>query len=282
MRSPRVIQIEGLFDLEAAGGVEVTSDRARYRARFLVDATGQQALLGRRQRALVPFPDLGRAAAFSLYATKNITSGEGGVLTANDEDFIERARMLSLHGMSRDAWRRYAATGGSWRYEVVERGFKYNLSDILAALAASQAARLEEINREHESLAALYSAGLADVPAVELLESFGEHIVPGLTSLYGAQIRPEWRALDVIEHTEAAIHVLVRRQNPGAAPPPLRASRIGPDEVRVSYTSARRLCAVARGICRGLGRLFGENLEIEEPSCMLRGDRTCEIVVRRV
>jgi dTDP-4-amino-4,6-dideoxygalactose transaminase len=112
---------------------------------------------------------LGDAAAFSLYATKNVTGGEGGVLTANDEDFIERARMLSLHGMSRDAWRRYAASGGSWRYEVVERGFKYNLSDILAALAASQAARLEEINREHERLAALYTTGLADVPAVEPL-----------------------------------------------------------------------------------------------------------------
>lgn len=123
---------------------------------------------------------------------------------------------------------------------------------------------------------------LSRTPSTELLEGFGEYLVPGLAHLYRAEIVPEWRALDVIEHTERAIHSVVRRQSPGATPPPLRATRIGRDEVRVSYTSARRLCAVARGICRGLGRHYGEKLVIEEPSCMLRGDRTCEIVVRRV
>ena len=114
-----------------------------------------------------PAGSLGDAAAFSLYATKNVTSGEGGVLTANDEDFSERARMLSLHGMSRDAWKRYES-GGSWRYEVVERGFKYNLSDILAALGASQAARLPELNEERRRIAGEYSRLLSDVDAIEL------------------------------------------------------------------------------------------------------------------
>ena len=116
----------------------------------------------------VPVGSLGDAAAFSLYATKNVTSGEGGVLTANDEEFIERARMLSLHGMSRDAWKRYER-GGSWRYEVVERGYKYNLSDILAALAASQAQRLLEMNEERRRLAGLYGELLAGVDVVEPL-----------------------------------------------------------------------------------------------------------------
>lgn len=134
-----------------------------------------------------------------------------------------------------------------------------------------------------ELLGALVGAAreLTRIPSPDLLESFGEYLVPGLANLYGAQIRREWRALDVIEHTEQAIHAVVRHQSPSATPPPLRATRIGPDEVRVSYTSARRLCAVAKGICRGLGRHFGEPLEIEETNCMLRGDRTCELVVRR-
>jgi dTDP-4-amino-4,6-dideoxygalactose transaminase len=117
----------------------------------------------------VPVGSLGDAAAFSLYATKNVTSGEGGVLVANDHEFIERARMLSLHGMSRDAWRRYAANGGSWRYQVEERGFKYNLSDLLAALGASQAARLAELNAERRRIADRYQELLAGVDAVETL-----------------------------------------------------------------------------------------------------------------
>ncbi len=119
------------------------------------------------------------------------------------------------------------------------------------------------------------------IPSPELIESFGEFLVPALVRAYGEHFRPEWTALDVIEHTEEAIHRMVRQQSAGAAPPPLRATRVSGDEVRVSYTSARRLCALARGICRGLGRHFDEPLEIEEPSCMLRGERTCEIVVRR-
>ena len=141
-----------------------------------------------------PVGSLGDAAAFSLYATKNVTSGEGGVLTANDEEFIERARMLSLHGMSRDAWRRYAKAGGSWRYEVAERGFKYNLSDILASLAASQAGRLAELNAERERLAGLYAAGLADVQAVEPLAARPE--VGHAWHLFVVKLRLEQLTID--------------------------------------------------------------------------------------
>jgi dTDP-4-amino-4,6-dideoxygalactose transaminase len=74
--------------------------------------------------------------AFSFYATKNLTTAEGGMLTAAPE-FLERARIMGLHGMSRDAWKRYDQ-GGSWRYEVVAPGFKYNLTDVASAIGLWQ------------------------------------------------------------------------------------------------------------------------------------------------
>jgi dTDP-4-amino-4,6-dideoxygalactose transaminase len=77
--------------------------------------------------------------AFSFYATKNLTTGEGGMLTGNQE-LLDRARIVSLHGMNREAWSRYAA-GGKWAYDIVEPGFKYNMTDIQAALGLQQLRR---------------------------------------------------------------------------------------------------------------------------------------------
>src|SRR5439155_17167995 len=88
---------------------------------------------------------IGDATAFSFYATKNLTTGEGGMLTTNRADVEERARVMTLHGMNRDAWKRYDR-GGSWYYEVVAPGYKYNLSDLQAALGLVQLRRLEELN----------------------------------------------------------------------------------------------------------------------------------------
>jgi len=134
-----------------------------------------------------------------------------------------------------------------------------------------------------EELGRLVAAArqVSKTPSDVLLESFGEAMVPGLIESYGGDLDPAWTTLDVILNTEATMHTVVRRQSPGSSPPPLRASRTSATEVRVSYASPRRLCTVARGICRGLGRHFGETIEIEEPACMLRGGRTCEIIVRR-
>ncbi len=85
---------------------------------------------------------LGHATCFSFYATKNLTTGEGGMITCADDDLAAHIRRLSLHGLSRDAWKRYT-TAGSWYYEVLEQGYKYNLTDIAAAmgLATTQALR---------------------------------------------------------------------------------------------------------------------------------------------
>jgi dTDP-4-amino-4,6-dideoxygalactose transaminase len=91
---------------------------------------------------------------FSFYATKNLTTGEGGMLTG-PPDLIEEARILSLHGMSRDAWKRYAA-GGSWFYEVTRLGFKYNMTDIQAAIGLQQLRKLSQFHARRSQIAHKY------------------------------------------------------------------------------------------------------------------------------
>lgn len=103
--------------------------------------------------------------AFSFYATKNLTTGEGGMLTGSPE-FIEKARVASLHGMNRDAWKRYDK-GGSWFYEVVMPGFKYNLPDVLAAVGLAQLRKLDRMQARRREIVAAYRAAFADLP-VEL------------------------------------------------------------------------------------------------------------------
>ncbi|MFN0095704.1 MAG: DegT/DnrJ/EryC1/StrS family aminotransferase [Dehalococcoidia bacterium] len=101
------------------------------------------------------------ATAFSFYATKNMTTGEGGALASFDEQFSERVRKLTLHGMSRDALRRYEA-GGSWRYDVEEIGFKDNLTDTAAALGRSQLRKLGQLQDGRTSAVERYFANLRD------------------------------------------------------------------------------------------------------------------------
>jgi dTDP-4-amino-4,6-dideoxygalactose transaminase len=101
-------------------------------------------------------------AAFSFYATKNLTTGEGGMLTGSPE-LIEKARIASLHGMSRDAWKRYDK-GGSWYYEVVMPGFKYNLPDVLAAMGLAQLRKLDAMQARRREVVSAYHEAFADLP----------------------------------------------------------------------------------------------------------------------
>lgn len=103
--------------------------------------------------------------AFSFYATKNLTTGEGGAAVTNDDALAERIAILSLHGMDRDAWKRYTAAG-SWYYEVTVPGYKYNLSDVLAAIGVGQLERFDEFQRIRHAHAALYDRLLAEVPEI--------------------------------------------------------------------------------------------------------------------
>jgi dTDP-4-amino-4,6-dideoxygalactose transaminase len=112
--------------------------------------------------------------AFSFYATKNITTGEGGMLTANDHpqaaERLAEARMWSLHGMNRDAWKRYSA-GGSWYYEVVLPGFKYNMTDIQAALGLVQLGRLAGFQARRREIVARYNAAFGAGAAQDALQT---------------------------------------------------------------------------------------------------------------
>lgn len=119
----------------------------------------------------------------------------------------------------------------------------------------------------------------AQQPRDVLLEDFGSYLSTAFLQLYGHLLKPEWGALDAIEHAEATVHQVVRHENPGAEPPVLRCERVSPDELRVHYASERRLCALARGIARGVGRHFGVGLDISEERCALGGDPACEISV---
>src|ERR1035437_4215442 len=109
----------------------------------------------------------GRAVCFSFYAIKNMTSGEGGIVTTDDDDLAARIRLLSLHGMSRDAWKRYTEAG-SWYYEVLEPGYKYNMTDIQAALGIHQLRRLDGFIRRRQEIAAMYDEAFSDLPEVLL------------------------------------------------------------------------------------------------------------------
>jgi len=104
--------------------------------------------------------------AFSFYATKNLTTGEGGMLTG-DPEFVERARIVSLHGMTRDAWRRYDK-GGSWYYEVVYPGFKYNMTDIQAAIGLWQLRKLGFFQKARRRIVERYNEAFRGIDALEV------------------------------------------------------------------------------------------------------------------
>ena len=98
--------------------------------------------------------------------------------------------------------------------------------------------------------------------------------------MFRMSIKPDWRTLDLIPHTEQTIHKVVRLKNPGASPPKLVSKHTSPEEVVITYTSERKLCAVAKGIVRGVAKYYKEKVEIAESTCMLTGSPRCTIAVR--
>ncbi len=115
-----------------------------------------------------PTGSLGVAAAFSFYATKNVTCGEGGMLTTNDAALADRVSVLALHGISRDAWKRYSDEGYR-HWDVVAPGFKYNMFDLQAALVDAQMDSLAGFWRRRRSLTEMYDEALGDTQGLEPL-----------------------------------------------------------------------------------------------------------------
>jgi dTDP-4-amino-4,6-dideoxygalactose transaminase len=106
-------------------------------------------------------------SCYSFYANKTITTGEGGMAVTADARVAERIRLMSLHGMSKDAWKRYANTG-NWDYRLVAAGFKYNMTDVAAALGLCQLNRAEEMREQREAIAKAYRKALASTEEIEL------------------------------------------------------------------------------------------------------------------
>ncbi len=114
----------------------------------------------------------GHIAIFSFHPIKNITTGEGGMITLNDAELEKKLRMLRFHGIERDAWKRYGK-GGNPSYDIAQPGYKYNLPDILAALGVVQLERLQEFNTRRSRLANLYLEWLKGIEGIEVPQSPG-------------------------------------------------------------------------------------------------------------
>jgi dTDP-4-amino-4,6-dideoxygalactose transaminase len=110
---------------------------------------------------------------FSFYANKCITTGEGGMAVTDSDEHAARMRTMSLHGLSRDSWRRFTASA-SWDYEIVAPGFKYNLTDIAAAVGLKQLERADTLWEERRRVASRYLEELADLPGLELPVELGD------------------------------------------------------------------------------------------------------------
>lgn len=155
--------LDAIYALAAHHNLDIVEDAAHavgatyHGYRIGSDALSPAERTGQRVR---------RVTAFSFYATKNMTTGEGGMITTTDDGLAEQMRLLTLHGMNRDAWKRYTSAG-SWYYEVVVAGYKDNMTDIQAALGIHQLHRLDDFITTRQRYAHLYEEGLAGLRDVE-------------------------------------------------------------------------------------------------------------------
>lgn len=133
---------------------------------------------------------------------------------------------------------------------------------------------------DSEAVALVTTASrITGLDAGTILERFGEFIAPSLLGMYRTLVKPEWKTLDLVENTEGTIHTVVRARNPGAKPPELKAVRLSPTELKLTYGSQRKLCHVAKGIVKGMAAHFGEQVSLVETQCMHKGANTCEMVI---
>lgn len=113
-----------------------------------------------------PIGALSDFTCFSFYATKTITTGEGGMICTENEAWADRCRVMSLHGISKDAWKRYTAEG-SWYYEIVAPGFKYNMTDIAAAMGIAQLAKAERMWARRRDIARRFDEAFTTLPELQ-------------------------------------------------------------------------------------------------------------------
>jgi len=145
------VDLDPIFELAQKHGLAVMEDAAH-----AIPAKYKGVMVGSRDNL----------AAFSFYATKNLTTVEGGCLTGA-QGLLDKARIIGHHGMNRDAWKRFDKSG-SWYYEVVLPGFKYNMTDVQAAIGLHQLDRLKGFQVRRREVVAAYAKGLGDLAAIQL------------------------------------------------------------------------------------------------------------------
>lgn len=171
------VELDAIYNIAREKGLHVIEDAAhalpaRYRGNFVGSS--------------------GNPVAFSFYATKNLTTGEGGMLTGSPQ-FLEKARVICLHGMNSDAWNRYDK-GKHWYYEVVFPGFKYNMPDIQAAIGLWQLRKLESFQERRRQIVNAYNAAFSGLESLEIPVERVE--VEHAWHLYVLRIRPETLTID--------------------------------------------------------------------------------------
>ncbi len=146
------VDMDAIFDIAQRHGLQVVEDAAH-----ALPTTYKQQLIGLHRSD---------AVVFSFYANKTMTTGEGGMLVTRDAAVAARAKVMRLHGINRDAFDRFTAKVPSWYYEIVAPGFKYNLTDIAAAMGLHQLKRLPGFQQRREQIAQRFDEAFADLPLV--------------------------------------------------------------------------------------------------------------------
>ena len=161
-------QVKAIIPMHYGGQMADAAGVAKLAARFglkVIEDAAHCCPAFYRDDASAPWKSVGSSAdisCYSFYANKTITTGEGGMACTEDDAYAERMRIMSLHGISKDAWKRFTADG-SWYYEIVAPGFKYNLTDIAAAIGLHQIRKANRLHQQRTERALLYTSGLKDV-----------------------------------------------------------------------------------------------------------------------
>jgi dTDP-4-amino-4,6-dideoxygalactose transaminase len=140
-----------------------------------------------------PIGALSEVTAFSFYATKTLTTGEGGMLTTGNDQAAERMRIMRLHGIEREAWKRYSGDG-SWFYQVLEAGFKYNMTDIAAAIGLVQLGKCDDLSTARHAVADRYTAAFSGIASLQVPDNHTDRKTSW--HLYVLRIRPENLSID--------------------------------------------------------------------------------------
>jgi dTDP-4-amino-4,6-dideoxygalactose transaminase len=188
---------DGLLAICRSHGIAVVEDAAHA---FPARCAGQ--MIG----------SIGDVTCFSFYANKPITTGEGGMVTTNSAKIAQRVRVMRLHGIDRDAWKRYSEVGATWEYDVVAAGYKYNMSDVAAAIGLAQLEKAWFMRKARQSCAEYYFKSLQGVRGIDLpkvivpMEDHAWHLFPIVLTEESAVSRNEFIDRMTAEGIGTSVH----------------------------------------------------------------------------